>query len=74
MPDKERDIKIPEVKVDLPDYPNWKRGIILGLICAIPVFGLAYFLVPKSDLQFAGTCAIIAYLAVGGLTAFKPPK
>ena len=68
-----KDIKIPEVKVDIPDYPNWRRGIRLGLICAIPAFGLAW-LVPKADLQFTGTCAIIAYLAVGGLTAFKPPR
>ena len=73
MPKDNDNIKIPEVRVDISEYPNWRRGIILGLLSAIPVFALAY-LVPKADFQFAGTCAIIAYLAVGGITAFRPPR
>jgi len=62
------------VKSDLPDYPNWRKGIFWGLACAIPAFAAAYLSVPASKFQIAGIFAILIYLGAGGLLAFKPPK
>lgn len=73
MQDDKKDVKAPEVKVDIPDYPNWRRGMLAGLLCGLPVFAIVC-MVPKADLQLAGACAIIAYLAVGGIVAFRPVK
>ncbi|HCE46624.1 MAG TPA: hypothetical protein DET40_24010 [Lentisphaeria bacterium] len=34
------EIKIPEVIVDIPEYPNLKRGVAWGLVISVPVFAL----------------------------------
>ena len=72
--EEDEDIKIPDIRVDIPDYPNWRRGIVWGLGCAIPAFAAAYLTVPALKFQIAGIFAVLVYLGVGGILAFKPPK
>ncbi len=72
--DGDEDIKIPDIRIDIPDYPNWRRGIVWGLACAIPAFAAAFLTVPSSRFQIAGIFSILVYLGVGGLLAFKPVK
>jgi hypothetical protein len=38
------EIKIPDVIIDIPDYPNWKKGRLWGLVLTIPFFIVLVYL------------------------------
>jgi hypothetical protein len=42
------EIKIPEVKNDIPDYPNWKNGMKWGLFWSFPVF-IIFLMTPTTS-------------------------
>lgn len=64
---------------DSPDYPNWKKGIVLGIIAGI--FGaFVSWLIPMNKIPGANdsyTVLILAFviffLVVGSIAAFRPP-
>ena len=42
------EIKIPEIKTDIPNYPNWKNGMKWGFIISLPVFAM-FLIAPTSE-------------------------
>ena len=77
--------EIPNVEVQIPDYPNWKKGFLWGFIWSMPVFWLVLFTQTKSEPPFPEGFDLILYnlipaifffsipfIIIGVLVAFKP--
>ncbi len=79
-------IKIPEVKNDNPDYPNWKDGIRWGLVLSFPVFAMSlgshaseipqppWYLLLSRNILPALMFSLIIFLPVCLVTAYRPTR
>lgn len=78
------EIKIPEVKTDIPEYPNWDNGIKWGLILSLPVFIFClssptseippppWYVLISRNMPLALLFSLMAFLPVCSIVACKP--
>ena len=66
-------------KDDSPDYPNWKKGILCGIIGGF-FGGLAFWILLMSEIlgaQIGYSIPILGFFAffimAGSIAAFRPP-
>lgn len=56
------------------NYPNWKKGIVYGILCGILV-AFALGISPLANkIVYMLLGFLVGFLAVGSIVAFRPPK